>query len=146
MITETLKFTVDTTNPACPYAIKLIVNGDVQWSIDHLTEQQLVEFTFDDEVEQEFTVEIHIDGKTSLFTSIDEQGNITQDSLISIDNFVIGEVDITQLVLDRSEYVHSFNDPELPSSTHVFSGIAGCNGFIKFKFSAPSYMWILEHM
>lgn len=146
MIAETLKFTLDTTDPACPYAIKLIVNGDVQWSTDHLTNQQTVEFTFDDEVEQTFDIELHIDGKTSGFTSVDEQGNIIRDSLVSISNVILGDIDISQLISERAEYIHSFNDPSVPSTSHKFYGDVGCNGFIKFQFTAPSYLWLLEHI
>lgn len=146
MITETLKFTLDTSDSACPYQIKLVVNGDVQWSTDHLKGKETVGFTFDNEVEQEFTVELHIDGKTLDFTTVDEQGNIVKDSLVSITNFTLGDIDITQVIFDNSEYIHSFNNPEVPSSVHKFFGDVGCNGFITFKFTAPSYLWLLEHM
>lgn len=146
MIPETLKFTVDTSDAACPYSVKLIVNGDVQWSTEHLTKQQLVEFTFDDEVEQEFTFEIHVDGKTEEFTSIDEQGKIVKDSLVSIKNFMLGDIEIDQVILDQTEYIHSFNDTEIPATVHKFYGDVGCNGFIKFRLTAPSYLWLLEHM
>jgi len=98
-----------------------------------------------DETEAEHRLKIVLKGKTIEHTTVDDNGNILSDVLITIKNMSFDDIDIDQLFFDNAVYTHDYNG----SGNWVddeFYGDLGCNGTIEFKFSTPFYIWLLEHM
>ena len=65
--------------------------------------------------------------------------------MVEVKNFRLDDIDIDQVVREQAVYSHSFNSSG-EYTDHKFYNTLGCNGIVKFKFSTPSYLWLLEHM
>jgi hypothetical protein len=89
---------------------------------------------------------ITLKNKTPEHTKINNQGEIISDSLISLTDIYINDVDISQLFFRKSVYYHSFNDEKQPLAQHQFYELMGCNGYVEFKFSTPLYAWLFENL
>lgn len=100
------------------------------------------EFNEDD---SDHNLKIILKNKTTDHTTIDSDGNILSDALISIENITIDTVNIDQLFLEESNYTHDYNGTK-EEVTENFYGRMGCNGIVEYKFSTPFYIWLLEHM
>ena len=100
------------------------------------------EFNEDD---SDHNLKIILKNKTTDHTTIDSDGNILSDALISIKNITIDTVNIDQLFLEESNYTHDYNGTG-DKVTEQFYGQMGCNGIVELKFSTPFYIWLLEHM
>ena len=100
------------------------------------------EFNEDD---SDHNLKIILKNKTTDHTTIDSDGNILSDALISIENITIDTVNIDQLFLEESNYTHDYNGTK-DKVTEQFYGQMGCNGIVELKFSTPFYLWLLEHM
>jgi hypothetical protein len=90
-------------------------------------------------------VEIEMSGKLPEHTAIDDQGNIVEDCTIEISEFSLDEIALVHLFTDNCKYTHDFNGSQAPVVDKFF-GNMGCNGIVKFEFSAPLYIWMLENM
>ena len=141
----TFKFDIDTTDPSCAFAIKVLLDSNEVWNCSHLVNKQTVEIAVNDNNQGSRCVEIHVSGKTQNDTKIDSNGNIVKDSLIKINNIQIHDVPIDHVFYSRSTYCHDFNGTA-DSVTVKFTEFAGCNGYIKFDFSSPVYLWLLENV
>lgn len=90
-------------------------------------------------------LEFVMSGKTQQHTSIDELGNIVADSVVEIKNILIDGIDVSQLFIEKSKYTHNHNgNTELIEDR--FFGTMGCNGSVRFEFTDPFYIWLLENM
>jgi hypothetical protein len=76
---------------------------------------------------------------------LDDSGNIVSDSTVIVSDFVLEDIDISQIVHDRAVYHHDFNGTADPIND-LFFGAMGCNGTIVLKFTTPIYVWLLEVM
>lgn len=90
-------------------------------------------------------LEIQLSGKNKNHTTVDAQGNITQDQVLTISNVTIDSVTLGQLFYDHSEYQHDYNGSG-PVTREKFWGTMGCNGVVTMQFSSPVYLWLLENM
>jgi hypothetical protein len=128
-------------------SLRLTVRFDNTTIFDNILTDGLIkiqhEFVEKDDVQH--TLEIEMSGKTQNDTVVDAHGNIIDDRLIEISSLNLGDIDIGQLFFDFSEYHHDFNGTADPLCDK-FAGIMGCNGIVKFKFSSPAYLWLLENM
>ena len=144
METAKISFDIETSDATCPFGVEILLDNTVLLKTDHV--QQKITFLHvmnDDDGEHELRVVIQ--GKTSMHTQIDDQGNITKDAVLQISNVSIDEIDINQLFQEKCIYTHNFNNTQ-PEIEDTFHGIAGCNGTMSFKFSTPIYLWLLENM
>jgi hypothetical protein len=101
---------------------------------------------FDDTVElKDHVIEFVMSNKTIDHTKVDDQGNIISDSVILIKNKRFESIDVDYAFDSRSVYLHDFNgtQSEIQDS---FSGIMGCNGRVRFEFTTPIYLWMLENL
>jgi hypothetical protein len=49
------------------------------------------------------------------------------------------------VLLNKAVYTHDFNGSQPPVDDKFF-GDLGCNGTVSLKFTAPTYLWLLENM
>jgi hypothetical protein len=83
--------------------------------------------------------------KKSEHTTVDADGNITQDAVITIGSFEFEEINVDSLVQRLAIYTHNFNGSG-DRTLHKFFGRMGCNGTLSLKFTTPVYLWLLENM
>lgn len=97
------------------------------------------------EDEAEHVLQIVLKNKTQDHTTIDADGNILSDALITVKNVAFDDINIDQLFYENSVYTHDCNG-SAEIAAHKFFGSLGCNGTVKLQFSTPFYVWLLEHM
>lgn len=78
-------------------------------------------------------------------TLLDESGNIISDRLLTIHNKRFENIDVDYAFNSRAVYTHDFNGTA-DTIDDTFCGIMGCNGQVKFEFSTPIYLWMLENL
>lgn len=103
-------------------------------------------YTFADSVDlTDHKIEFVMTGKTQDHTQVDDAGNIISDCLIYIKNKRFEHIDVDYAFDSHAVYTHDFNGTaDLIQDT--FAGIMGCNGRVKFEFSTPIYLWMLENL
>jgi len=139
-------FTATPTDPEAPLGLSVWLNDSVLFDTDCFVKTQTICVEFDDEIEDvEHTVKIVLKNKTAAHTKINESGEIVKDSMISITDVKLDDIELGQVFFEQSCYVHAFNKEEEPV-VDQFYGNMGCNGFVEFKFSTPMYIWLLENM
>jgi hypothetical protein len=133
------------SNCNMPLGLSVSLNDKVFFETAQLTEQQHIIVNFDDSQETDQVIAITLKNKNSSHTIVDDQGIIVDDSLILISNILLDGIAIDQLFYELSTYRHSYNSDNDPIDDKFF-GSLGCNGSVIFKFSSPSYLWLLENM
>ena len=146
-MSDAIKFQCDlnTTNLSTPLGFEVLFNGKSAFKIDHVTETCQIVFDINDEDNAIQKLQFVMTGKTTEHTTVDDQGNITSDAMLTISNVIIDDIDISLLLNDKSKYTHNFNGTQ-PAVEDKFYGVMGCNGTVTFEFTTPFYLWLLEHM
>jgi hypothetical protein len=90
-------------------------------------------------------IEFELSEKTAAHTGIDESDEITHDELVTISAVSIDEIELGHLLTEKAVYQHNFNGSQ-PMTEVQFFGAMGCNGVVRFEFSSPFYLWLLENM
>jgi hypothetical protein len=145
MSNSTLTFDIVPSSTQNPLGIEFWVNDQCLLNQDQVVDTVHVNHEFDDEIEQQHSVKIVLKNKTAQHTQINEKLEIIGDSVVEVKNFRLDDIDIDQVVREQAVYSHSFNSSG-EYTDHKFYNTLGCNGIVKFKFSTPSYLWLLEHM
>lgn len=143
MTKSNITFRVRATGP--DLYLRVLLDGA---EIQHLfpdTEPQLITVEINDDIEQEHLLELVMAGKAPNHTSIDEHGNITEDRVIEISDVCLDEIELGHTFTTCARYRHDFNGTGDPIDD-VFYGTMGCNGTVRFTFSTPVYLWLLENM
>jgi len=139
-------FTATPSNPKSPLGFSVWLNESVLFDIDRLTKPETIVAEFDDDIDNlEYTIKIVLKNKTAEHTKIDNLGAIVEDSMISISNTKLDDIDLGHLFFEKSKYYHAFNTDAEPV-VNAFYGDMGCNGTVEFKFTSPVYLWLLENM
>jgi hypothetical protein len=128
----------------CPLAVEVYVDHQQLFATDHLDQLQHISYQLSED-ECDHKLRIVLKNKLPAHTTIDSDGNIIKDAVIQVNNFIFNGVNIDQLVMDHAEYLHDFNGTS-NLQTDQFFGVMGCNGTVYFKFSTPSYIWLLENL
>lgn len=141
------KFTFDVvpSNSEKPIGVEVWFDQQLVADYPQVTELKNIVCEFNDEIEQSHSVKIVVKNKTSEHTTIGSNGEILADSLLEIKNFNLEAIDIDKIVQEKAAYNHDFNGSGDQVSA-LFYGSAGCNGSIKFEFTSPAYLWLLENM
>lgn len=142
-----VKFSCRITGPGAAVPLELEVYCDgVSQAIFNPVEQHEFSCEFADSVEETaHTIEFHMRGKTSEHTQVNDQGEIVSDYLIYIHDKQFEAIDVDYAFDSHSVYTHDFNG----SGSMIqdgFSGIMGCNGTVRFEFTTPIYLWMLENL
>ena len=145
METAQISFELSTSDAAVALAFEAWIDDQCIFKTDHVTETVQVSYDLPEGDDAEHSLRLIMSGKTPEHTRVDEQGNITQDARLSIAHMCFDEIELGQVFLDRSVYVHNFNGTG-ESINDRFFGEMGCNGTVELKFSSPIYLWLLENM
>jgi hypothetical protein len=122
----------------------VVLDDNVLLSIDHVKEATPVSVEIDDnEGEHEF--KFVMKNKTQEHTTVDADGNITNDAMLNIANVTFDDIKLEQVFMKQSIYHHSFNSAQAPIEDEFFSDM-GCNGHVSLRFTTPIYLWLLENM
>lgn len=140
-----LKFNIVPNNTDTPWHVRVDCNSVNFFDSINFNKSAIVEYDFDNETEDEYTISITLQGKRTQDTVVDSDGNIVKDSVLDLNSFVLDGVDVTKTVFNLAKYQHNFNGNG-NETLQPFYGTAGCNGTIEFKFSSPTDIWLLENM
>jgi hypothetical protein len=110
-----------------------------------INQETTISHKLNDSTEIEHCMKFIMSEKQSHHTVVDENNNITADSLLSVSDIAFDGIDITQIFCGLAVYNHDFNGTQSPI-TDKFFGTMGCNGTVELKFSTPIYLWLLENM
>ena len=103
-----------------------------------------INYCFQDEKIDPHVLEFELTGKLPDHTVIVDN-IIISDRLLDIKNIVFDNVVVDHLVYEQAIYTHDFNGSAEPAE-HKFYGQLGCNGNVRFRFTSPTYIWLLENM
>jgi hypothetical protein len=96
----------------------------------------------DDDGEHE--LRIVMKHKTPDHTDLDDTGNITRDTMLTVSDLKFDDIELGKVFLEKSIYTHDFNGSHATVHDQFF-GNMGCNGTVSLKFSTPTYLWLLEN-
>jgi len=137
-----LKFQLSATSAGTDVLIK--IDDTIVWQGDPCGQREVL-CDLSNIPDGDHKLEICLSGKTEQDTIVDDNGNIIQDLLVSVNGITLDTVDISQKFWESSKYHHDFNGSQ-PAIVDEFFGDMGCNGRVEFVFSTPSYLWILENI
>ena len=159
MATEKLKFKLElyaTMWDKPPHAEITIgdhvhFKGDITGTED---KPDIVEFQYEMEGEQQYSLVINRSGKGKSQTVINDKGDILKDQLLHIKSVNIDEIDIGALVYEgvyTPKYPEPWATQQRESGNDLrdsFKNVTkmGFNGEWRFTFSSPFYMWLLENL
>jgi len=139
-----LSFKVTNTDYSIPLGLKVSLDHIVIYENAHVSsELQIQHAMSDDDGAHELTFELF--GKLPDHTRIDDAGNIVSDAVLDISDIEIDGIDINYLYQQSSVYHHDYNGTK-PALEDKFFGCLGCNGTVRFRFTTPIYIWLLENM
>ena len=96
-----------------------------------------------DQGEHKLTVDVS--GKTEDHTKIDQNSNITEDTIVKICSMKINQIELMPLIYHTDAlqkfYINGQKDQVLQKLTDI-----GQNGVWEFKFKTPLYDWMLESL
>jgi hypothetical protein len=145
-MSNTIKFScvIDTTNPACPLGMEIWLDDQQIFHSNHVTSSTV----FDHEIldtDGEHQLKFVMKNKTQDHTKVDESGAIVSDARLIIKDFAFDSISPGNMISEFSVYTHDFNGTGVMIDDK-FYGEMGCNGTVRFEFSTPIYLWLLEHM
>ena len=143
MQTTKLGFKISANEAVLDLAVCL--DGKIQWQGCPGTDAQDITVEFDDTDDQSHVLEFVLSGKTIEHTKITDQGEITSDVRVRIQDIAFDDIEIDQIVSELAEYHHDFNGTQ-PATVDRFYGEMGCNGTVRLEFTTPIYLWLLENM
>jgi hypothetical protein len=142
--TTPIKFDISTTDASAKLGIRVWLNHAVIYENTHVQEPYHFSHNISD-ADSEHHLDIELFGKLPQHTIINHAGEIIKDATVKIENIEFDGIDITQIVSYLAEYHHDFNGTQAPTVSKFYD-LLGCNGHVKFKFTTPIYMWLLENM
>ena len=140
----TVSFDLTSSDYASALGFEVLLDDVSLLSIDHVKGPTPVRLEInDDEGKHEF--KFVMKNKTPEHTVVDENGNITKDTMLSIADVTFDDIKLGHLFLEQSVYHHSFNGSQAPIEDE-FYGDMGCNGHVSLQFTTPIYLWLLENI
>jgi hypothetical protein len=144
MLSSKISFVAAATGPDLVLTVRF--DGKIiQTLTDLSTEPRKIEHDFDDSHEINHLLDFEMSGKTPEHTEIDDNGNILSDRLILISDVCLDGISLVSVFSKVSDYQHDCNGTS-DMVKEKFYGVMGCNGRARFRFSSPSYLWLLKHM
>lgn len=142
--TTTISGFVDSSDKKIPIGTEVWIDNICVINVEHV--DRIVHFSHvlaDDDSEHE--LRIVMKHKTPDHTELDDAGNIIRDAMLTISDVKFDEIALGQVLLNKAVYAHDFNGSQTPVEDKFF-GDLGCNGTVSLKFTAPTYLWLLENM
>jgi hypothetical protein len=125
--------------------LEIKLDNQIKFSQILTTNPETILFDFADETDDTHVIEIILSGKQQDHTVLDNDGNIVSDRVVNISVVSLDGIQLGQLFLDKTVYTHNFNDTSQELQDQFF-GVMGCNGCVRFEFTSPVYLWLLENM
>ena len=144
MTTAKISFVISPSDPACPLGVEVWIDQQQIFNTEHLADTVNVSHDIDDD-DAEYELRVVLKHKLPEHTTVDADGNITQDAVVNVGSFEFEDIDVNQVVQDQAVYTHDFNGSDDITQSKFF-GSMGCNGTMSLKFTTPIYIWLLEHM
>ena len=135
---------IDSSDKKIPIGTEVWIDNICVVNVEHVN--RIVHFSLvleEDNAEHELRIVMKY--KTPDHTELDDAGTIIRDAMLSISDVKFDEIELGQVFLNKTVYTHDFNGSQ-PSVEDQFFGEMGCNGTVSLKFSAPTYLWLLENM
>ena len=142
--TTTISGFIDSSDKKIPLGTEVWIDNICVINVEHV--DRIVHFSHvleEDNAEHE--LRIMMKHKTPDHTELDDAGNIIRDAMLSISDIKFDEIALGQVLLNKAVYTHDFNGSQPPVDDKFF-GDLGCNGTVSLKFTAPTYLWLLENM
>ena len=136
---------VDANTAEIPVGFEVWLNNSLVQNIEQLTSAETVKITVNDTDAADHELKFVLKNKTQLHTTVDSDGNIVKDTVVSISNLKFDDVELGQMFYDLAVYRHNFNGTG-SDTEEKFYGTMGCNGTVSLKFTSPIYLWLLENM
>ena len=143
MQTTKLGFKISATQAVLD--LRVMLDGQVQWQGCPGTDVHDIAVEFNDADDESHVLEFVLSGKTIEHTKITDQGEITSDVTVRIQDIAFDDIEIDQIFSELAEYHHDFNGTQ-PAIVDQFYGEMGCNGTVRMEFTTPIYLWLLENM
>lgn len=134
---------VNTTDSSAALELEIWFN-DLCIFNQAVTKEETIQHNFDDDSGCQ-SVKFIMKNKTGDQTKINDQGVILSDACITVSAVAFDEIDLGYSFTENAQYQHNFNGTQ-QEITEPFYGTMGCNGQVKFEFTSPSYLWLLEQM
>ena len=142
--TTTISGFIDSSDKKITIGTEVWIDDICVVNVEHV--DRIVHFSHvleEDNAEHE--LRIVMKHKTPDHTELDNAGNIIRDAMLSISDIKFDEIALGQVLLNKAVYTHDFNGSQPPVDDKFF-GDLGCNGTVSLKFTAPTYLWLLENM
>ena len=142
--TTTITGFIDSSDKKITLGTEVWIDNICVVNVEHV--DRVVHFSYvleEDNAEHE--LRIVMKHKTPDHTELDDAGNIIRDAMLSISDIKFDEIALGQVLLNKAVYTHDFNGSQPPVDDKFF-GDLGCNGTVSLKFTAPTYLWLLENM
>ncbi len=142
--TTTITGFIDSSDKKITLGTEVWIDNICVVNVEHV--DRIVHFSHvleEDNAEHE--LRIVMKHKTPDHTELDDAGNIIRDAMLSISDIKFDEIALGQVLLNKAVYTHDFNGSQPPVDDKFF-GALGCNGTVRLKFTAPTYLWLLENM
>ena len=142
--TTTITGFIDSSDKKITLGTEVWIDNICVVNVEHV--DRIVHFSHvleEDNAEHE--LRIVMKHKTPDHTELDNAGNIIRDAMLSISDIKFDEIALGQVLLNKAVYTHDFNGSQPPVDDKFF-GDLGCNGTVSLKFTAPTYLWLLENM
>ena len=144
-MTAPITFDLDSSDYNAQLGFDVLLNDNVVFTTEHVTELTTVTIEVNDDVDAEHELKFVLKNKTQDHTKVDEQGNILSDAMLSISNIEFYQVTLGHMFITQSVYHHDMNGSQ-DLTEFQFYGSMGCNGYVSLKFATPIYVWLLENM
>lgn len=135
---------IDSSDKKIPLGTEVWVDNTCVINVEHV--DRIVHFSHvlaEDDAEHE--LRIVMKHKTPDHTELDDSGAIVRDAVLLVSDIKFDEIALGQVFLDQAVYTHDFNGSQPQIQDKLF-GEMGCNGTVSLKFTAPTYLWLLENM
>jgi len=139
-----ITFSVSSTDSSAELGFEAWLDDQKVVDIVHVQTPTEVSISVADK-DAEHVLKLILKGKCSDHTTVDSDGNILSDTVLTISDLAFDGIVSGQIMCDNATYVHDFNGSgEL--TEQQFFGTMGCNGTVALNFSTPIYLWLLENM
>lgn len=143
MNTSTISFNANTEGG--PLELSVSLNSHTICQAKITEQKQKIKVIIDEEdKKQDHVLEIHMSGKLTSHTQLDNFGSIVADRLLEISDITLDDINIDHIFFKNACYTHDFNGTD-KETQEQFYGTMGCNGTVTLKFSTPSYLWFLKN-
>ena len=142
--TTNITFCVSPTDLGTNLGFEAWLDNTIMFDADSVQHSTKISFPVTDE-DAEHVLKLVLKGKCAEHTTVDSDGNILSDTVLTISDLAFDGIELGQIMYDKATYIHDFNGSG-QQVEEQFYGTMGCNGTVSLTFSTPVYLWLLENM